>query len=110
MAVAHPLSVFPPFLSESEGDPDAYFFCLENSTSFATDIVWQDPQQNIYIPGNLTKTENRRISAEGSRLSIQNIIRNDTGIYRCLRKNNFTDFAEGNLTVFGMQMPDMCCV
>lgn len=107
--VAHPLSVLPPFLSESEGDTETFFFCTENNNTFATDIFWQDPQQNNYTPGSLTKNENKRISAEGSRLSIQNIIRNDSGIYRCLRRNNTTEFGEGKLTVLGMHASYVLC-
>ena len=102
MSVAHTLSVIPQSIPELEGDPEVHFFCREDSNTFATNIIWQDPQESIYIPGSLNENGNKRILAEGSRLTIFNIIRNDTGTYRCLRNTNHTEFAEGTLTVIGM--------
>lgn len=99
-AVVHSLSVSPPLVTELEDHSEVSFFCREDGV-FATDIVWQDPLGNFYTPGS-TENENTRITAEGSRLSIFNIIRNDAGTYRCLNSNNHTDFADGRLIVNGM--------
>ena len=98
--MAHSLLVTPPFITEVEGHSEVHFFCREDDNTFAINIVWQDPHENIYIPGS---GGNLRISAEGSRLSIFNLTRNDTGIYRCLKIDNHTEFADGRLTVNGMQ-------
>lgn len=101
-AVVHSLLVTPPVVTKLE-DSVVNFFCREDNNNFATDIVWQDPHENYYIPGS-GENENIRISAVGSRLEITNIIRNDTGIYRCLRSSNHTEFADGELIVYGMQL------
>lgn len=100
-AVVHSLLVTPRLVTELEGHSEVHFFCREDNNVFARDIVWQDPHGNVYTPGS-TENENTRITAEGSRLSIFNIIRNDTGTYRCLNSNNYTVFADGNLIVNGM--------
>lgn len=97
------LFVFPQFITVHEDHPDIYFFCQEGDGIFAINIVWQDPQEYYYVPGSPNEGVNKRISAEGSRLSILNISRNDTGVYRCLRSNNYTVFAEGSLTVTGVK-------
>ena len=97
-SVVHTLIVVPHFISEFEGDPETHFFCRENSNAFAIDIIWQDPHDNTYNPSS-TNNGNERIYAEGSRLSILNVSRNDTGTYRCIRN---TEFAEGTLSVIGM--------
>ena len=91
----------PETIYELEGDLEVNFFCRENTNSFATNIVWQDPQRIMYIPGSMSMGGNSRISAEGSRLQIAQVFRNDSGIYRCLRPNNPEDFAEGTLLVHG---------
>ena len=100
---AYSLLVTPQTVPELEGDLEVYFFCRENNNSFASpkSIVWQDPQGISYIPGSPSVGGNSRISAEGSRLRIVHIVRNDTGIYRCQRSNNPAEFAEGNLFVHG---------
>lgn len=98
-SVVHSLLVTPPLITEVEGHSKVHFFCRENDNTFAIKIVWQDPLENVYIPGS---GGNLRISAEGSRLSIINLICNDTGIYRCLNIDNHTEFAEGHLTVNGI--------
>lgn len=103
MPVAQSLSVHPPSLIEREGDPEVNFFCREDDKAPAINIVWVDPQENTYIPGSTSEGGNARISATGNGLSISNIHRNDTGTYRCIRNSsNYTEFANGNLSVFGM--------
>ena len=97
------LFVFPQFITVCEDHPEVHFFCKESDDIFAINIVWQDSQEVFYVPGSLNENDNKRILAEGSRLSILNISRNDTGGYRCLRSNNYTVFAEGSLTVTGMK-------
>ena len=89
---------------------EVFFFCRENDNSFASprDIVWLDPHGISYIPGSQNMEGNPRIFAEGSRLQITNIVRNDTGIYQCQRKNNPADFAEGNLLVHGKYVIIYC--
>ena len=101
---AYSLLVTPQTVPELEGDLEANFFCRENNNSYASPraIVWQDPWGNVYIPGSLSIEGNSRISADGSRLQIVRVVRNDAGIYRCRRNNNPADFAEGNLLVHGM--------
>ena len=101
---AYSLLVTPQTIPELEGDLEVFFFCRENNNSFAnpTNIVWQDPQGISYTPGSPSMGGNSRISAEGSRLRIAHIVRNDTGSYRCRRSNNPAEFAEGNLLVHGM--------
>ena len=96
----------PQTVPEVEGDLEVYFFCRENNNSFASpkDIVWQDPQGISYIPGSLSIEGKSRISAEGSRLRIVHIVRNDTGFYRCQRSDNPAEFAEGNLLVNGIYL------
>ena len=99
---AYSLLVTPQTIPELEGDLEVNFFCRENNNSFAINIEWLDPQHILYIPGSLSMGGNSRISAEGSRLQIRQLVRNDTGIYRCLRSNNPPDFAEGTLLVHGI--------
>lgn len=100
-AVVHSLLVTPQTVTELEDHSAVHFFCRKDDSMFAIHIVWQDPHNNFYTPGS-TENENERITAEGSRLSIFNIIRNDTGTYRCLNSSNHTDFADGRLIVNGM--------
>ena len=95
------LLVNPSSISELEGDEEVHFFCVENNNDLATDIVWKDPWECLYIPGS-PRMEDSRVSAEGSRLSIFDINRNDTGLYACLRSNNSAEFAAGRLVVNGM--------
>lgn len=104
ISVVQALSVVPRFIPEIEGDPEVHFFCREDTDIFAIDIVWQDPQNIIYNPGSTSDNGNEKIHAEGSRLSIFKVNRNDTGTYRCLRNSNYTEFAVGNLSVIGMYM------
>lgn len=99
--MTHTLSVSPQSITECEAHAEVHFFCRENNGNFAINIVWQDPHHNIYIPGSVPEG---RISAEGSRFSIFSIIRNDAGNYRCHRSSDHTEFAEGRLTVTGMQL------
>ena len=96
--------VTPQTIPELEGDLEVFFFCRENDNSFASprDIEWLDPYNNEYIPGLLNSIGNARILAEGSRLRIAEINHNDKGFYRCLRRNNSKDFAEGFLQVHGI--------
>ena len=103
-ADVYSLLVIPQTIPELEGDLEVNFFCRENNNSFATSIKWLDPQHILYIPGSLSMGGNSRISAERSRLQIRQLVRNDTGIYRCLRSNNPPDFAEGTLLVHGIHL------
>ena len=103
LIAAHSLLVTPQTIPELEGDLEVSFFCRENNNTFATDIEWLDPHHILYIPGSLSTEGNSRIYAEGSRLQITQLVRNDTGIYRCLRSNNPSDFAEGTLLVHGIR-------
>ena len=102
ISVVQSLSVVPRSIPEIEGDPEVHFFCREDTYTFATDIIWQDPWNKIHHPGSTNDNGNEKIHAEGSRLSIFNVDRNDTGTYRCLRNTNLTEFAEGTLSVIGM--------
>ena len=102
--VSHCLSVNPQYIPEPEGDEEVHFFCIESPNSYATDITWRDPQGNLYTPGSPSVGGNSRITAEGSRLSILNLVRNDTGHYRCYRNSDPTDYAEGQLLVYGKYM------
>jgi hypothetical protein len=95
---AYSLLVTPQTVPELENDLEVYFFCRENNNTFAVNIAWMDPQEFLYIPGSLNMG-NSRITAEGSRLRIVQLLRNDTGMYRCLRSNNPSDFAEATLLV-----------
>ena len=106
MPVAQSLSLHPTSLRRPEGDPKVTFFCREDDDTFATDIVWVDPQENTYIPGSTSEGGNARISARGSSLSISNISRMDAGAYRCVRESNHTEFANGTLHVLGMYIID----
>ena len=104
------LSVVPRSIPEIEGDPEVHFFCREDTYTFATDIIWEDPWNIIYSPGSTNDNGNEKIHTEGSRLSIFNVDRNDTGTYRCLRNTNLTEFAEGTLSVIGMHMTCICTI
>ena len=95
---SHCLSVTPQHVTEPEGEPEVYFYCRESSNVYAIDITWQDPLGNIYSPGSAV---GERVSAEDSFILIVNTIRNDSGVYRCQRQSNPSEFAEGRLTVYG---------
>ena len=108
VSVAHTLSVFPPMLTTMEGDSEESFFCRENNGTYAADIVWMDPDNNLYSPGSMNEGGNTRIEVEGSRLSIHDIIRTDEGKYSCHRRSNNSEFAEGILNVTGMSLVVKC--
>ena len=101
LLAAYSLLVTPQTVPELENDLEVHFFCRENNNTFAVNIAWMDPQEFLYIPGSLNMG-NSRITAEGSRLRIVQLLRNDTGMYRCLRSNNPSDFAVGTLLVHGI--------
>lgn len=100
--MAQSLNVSPSVIIEDENHSEVHFFCREDDNTYAREIVWQDPHGNNYTPGSGENGD--KILAEGSRLSIFNIIRNDAGIYRCLKSSDHTEFADGTLVVEGMQL------
>ena len=91
---------------EIEGEKDVHIFCFEDNGHFTTDIVWNDPQGNSYIPGSPTEGANSRIEARGSRLSLYDLKRSDSGSYRCSRTGNLTDSVDFSLFVYGKQLSD----
>ena len=92
------LYVDPPSLAEREGDEEVHFFCLESQGgSQASGITWRGPNGDLYTPG--TPTGNERISAEGYRLTLYNVVREDSGSYECFRSSE--DSATGELLVYG---------
>jgi hypothetical protein len=99
--VAHSLSITPPTIDQQEGDSQVHFSCLENNKVFATDITWEDPQGNLYTLGSPSEGGNARITvADSGRLFIHNLIRTDSGNYRCFRNSDATDDAQASLLVY----------
>ena len=98
---ASSLTVTPPSINEPEGDEEVHFFCLENDNgNQATGVTWRDPQGHEYTPGSTASGGNPRILAEGYRLSVLELNRNDTGSYECFRGES--ESAEAQLFVYGM--------
>ena len=97
-------------ISEPEGDAEVHFFCLENDgTSQATGISWRDPRGTVYTPGNPTEGGNPRIVAEGFRLSVFDLVREDSGGYECFRGSS--ESVNATLLVYGERGVCVCvCV
>ena len=79
----------------------ADYYCREDDGRYAYDVVWFDPHGNQYTPGSNSE-DNPRIVAVDSKLSVHDIVRLDTGMYRCQRNSDSSEFDEAMLEVEGM--------
>ncbi|CAI8027625.1 Neural cell adhesion molecule 1 [Geodia barretti] len=95
--IANSLYVDPESIAEPEGDEQVHFFCQENQGgSQATGITWRGPNGDLYTPGEPSGDE--RINVEGYRLTLYDVVREDSGTYECFRGS--TESATGQLLVY----------
>ena len=77
------------------------FFCYEDNGYQATNVIWVDSQGNTYTEDSTSQGGNTRISVEGNKLIITDLVRSDSGSYRCSRVGNPNVSAVGDLLVTG---------